>query len=96
MDERFQESKIIMICLICRQADVVDELTSVTFERGEVRLVVNNIPARVCPQCGEAFVEESVAVRLLEIAEAVSSSGELDSAIEYDRPTKLLDRSTSK
>lgn len=85
-----------MICLICRQVDVVDGLTSVPFERGEVRLVVNNVPARVCPQCREAFVEESVAVRLLEISETVSTSGELDSVIEYDRPIQLLDRSTSE
>ncbi|MFT3894759.1 MAG: type II toxin-antitoxin system MqsA family antitoxin [Anaerolineales bacterium] len=85
-----------MICLICRQVDVVDGLTSMPFERGEMRLVVNNVPVRVCPQCGEAFVEECVAVRLLEISEAVSASGELDSVIEYDHPIKLLDRSTSK
>jgi YgiT-type zinc finger domain-containing protein len=95
MDERFQETKIIMICLICRQADTTDGLTSVTFERGEVRLVVNHVPARVCPQCGGAFVEESVAERLLEISKVVTASGELDSAIEYDQP-KLLDRSASK
>jgi len=66
-----------MICLICRQAETVDGLTSVHFERGEVRVVVKDVPARVCPSCGEVYVEEDVAVRLLRDAEAMSvTSGE--------------------
>jgi len=73
-----------MICLICRKAELVDSLTSVTFERGELRLVVNNVPARICPSCGEAYVEEDVAVRLLRDAEETSAMGELDTVIEYN------------
>lgn len=72
-----------MICLICRQAETVDRLTSVTFERGEMRLVVNNVPARICPSCGEAYVEEDVAVRLLREAEETSAAGEVGSVIDY-------------
>jgi YgiT-type zinc finger domain-containing protein len=73
-----------MICLLCRQAETVDGLTSVTFERDEVRLVVNNVPARVCPSCGEAYVEEDVAVRLLREADEMSAAGELDRVQNYD------------
>ena len=72
-----------MICLICRQAELVDGFNSVTFERGEMRLVVKNVPARVCPSCGEAYVREDVAVHLLQIAEDVSAAGILDTVIEY-------------
>lgn len=72
-----------MKCLICLQADVIDGLTSVTFERGEFRLAINNVPARVCPSCGEAYVNEDVAARLLESAEAVSAQGVMDDVIEY-------------
>jgi YgiT-type zinc finger domain-containing protein len=72
-----------MICLICRQTETVDGLTSVHFERGEVRLVVNGVPARICPRCGEAYVEEEVAVRLLRDAEAMSAVGEMDGRAEY-------------
>jgi len=77
-----------MLCLICRQAETVDGLTSVHFERGEIRLVVSNVPARVCPSCGEAYVEEQVAVRLLREAEAMSAAGEMEAVIEYDRPSQ--------
>ena len=73
-----------MICLICRQAETVDGFTSVIFERGEMRLVVNNVPARICPSCAEAYVEEDVAVRLLQDAEAMSAAGEMDTVTEYN------------
>lgn len=72
-----------MICLICRQADVVGSFTSITFERDEMKLVVNNVPAQVCPSCGEAYVDKDIAVQLLKYAEEISATGELDSVIEY-------------
>jgi len=72
-----------MICLICRQAETVDGLTSVTFERDEMRLVFNSVPARVCPSCGEAYVKEDVAVQLLRDAEEMSKMGMLDAILEF-------------
>ena len=76
-----------MMCLICRQAGTIDGLTSVNFERGEMRLVVNNVPARVCPSCEEAYVDEEVAMQLLQDAEKMSKVGTLDNVIEYNSLT---------
>jgi YgiT-type zinc finger domain-containing protein len=73
-----------MICLICRQAETVDGLTSVSFERGEMRLIVKDVPARICPSCGEAYVEEDVALRLLRGAEEMSKAGMLEVVRSYD------------
>ena len=73
-----------MICLICRQAETVDGLTSISFERGEVRLVINSVPARVCPICGQAYVHEDVAVQLLQAANKMSRVGMLEDVIEYE------------
>jgi YgiT-type zinc finger domain-containing protein len=72
-----------MICLICRQAEMVDGLTSVRFERGETNLVINRVPARVCPRCGEAYVDEDVAVQLLRGAEEMSKAGIFNMVCEY-------------
>ena len=72
-----------MNCLICRQAEIVDGLTSVTFERDEMRLVVNNVPARVCPSCGEAYVEEDVAVQLLRDADEKYRMGTLNDFFDF-------------
>jgi len=73
------------MCLICRQAEIIDGLTSVNFERGEMRLVVNNVPARVCPRCGEAYVGAEVTMQLLQDAEEMSKAGILDGVIEYNK-----------
>ena len=72
-----------MICLICRQAEIIDGLTSVTFERGELSIMVNSVPARVCLSCGEAYVDEDVAVRLLREAEEISKAGMLNVVREF-------------
>ena len=72
-----------MICLICRQAEVVEGLTIVTLERAEFRLIVNGVPARVCPSCGEAYVDEDIAAQLLNIAKQRHESGMLDTRCEY-------------
>ena len=73
-----------MICLICRQAEIVDELTSVKFERSESHSVISNVPARVCPSCGEAYVEEEVAMQLLRVVKKLSEAGMLDAHYEYN------------
>ena len=72
-----------MQCLICRQAEIIEGLTSVTFERDEFRLVVNNVPAQICPNCAEAYVEEDVAIRLLGEAEDVFAQGTMDVVCEF-------------
>ncbi len=72
-----------MICLICRQAEIVDGFTLVRFERGEMQLVINQVPVRVCPSCGEAYVGEEVAARLLQIAKETSQAGMPDGHCQY-------------
>lgn len=72
-----------MICLICRQASTIDGLTSIHFERGEMRLVVHNIPARVCPSCGEAYVDDKVATQLLRMGNEMFNTGISEAAIDY-------------
>jgi YgiT-type zinc finger domain-containing protein len=72
-----------MICVICRKAEIVESFTTVEFERDEFRLVVNEVPARICPTCLEAFVDEDVAVQLLSIARQKSTAGMLDAECKY-------------
>jgi YgiT-type zinc finger domain-containing protein len=72
-----------MICLICRQAEIIDGLTSVKFENREMHLVINNVTARVCLSCGEAYVDEDIASELLRIAKEMSEAGVFDAHLEY-------------
>jgi YgiT-type zinc finger domain-containing protein len=73
-----------MNCLICRQAELVDGLTLVHFERNDLQFVINHVPARICPGCGEAYVEEQVAEALLLQAVEISKTGVLDGVFEYN------------
>jgi len=64
-----------MNCLICRQAEIIDGFTSITFEREEFKLSINNIPAQICPSCGEAVLDEDTAMQLLSEAETAMQEG---------------------
>jgi YgiT-type zinc finger domain-containing protein len=75
-----------MNCLICRQAELIAGLTSVHFERGEMKYEINHVPASVCPNCGEAYVEEDVASTLLHQAAEISETGVLECVAEYNIP----------
>ena len=74
-----------MNCLICRQAEIVEGFTSIVFEREEFKVVINNIPAHICPNCGEAIVDEDVAIRLLSVAEDVINEGIIEDIREYGK-----------
>lgn len=57
-----------MNCIVCRNGDTHPGTTSVTFHRDGRTLVVNEVPAEVCENCGEAYIAEDVTAELLRIA----------------------------
>lgn len=57
-----------MTCIVCHQGDTRPGTTTVTFHRDGQTVVVNEVPAEVCENCGEAYVADDVTERLLEIA----------------------------
>jgi len=72
-----------MICLICRQAELIDGITSIPFERDEFRLLIKNVPAHVCPNCGEAIVDEDVTMQLISKAQDAYAEGLIEDTREY-------------
>ena len=72
-----------MNCIICRQAELIDGFTSIPFERHEFRLLIKNVPAQVCPNCGEAIVGEDVAIRLIGKAQDAYAEGLIEDIREY-------------
>jgi len=71
---RFPEEKI-MKCVICRSGETRPGTTTVTLERGGTTLVFRKTPARVCENCGEAYVDAQTTGQLLEAAEAALRAG---------------------
>ncbi len=64
-----------MRCLICKQASTQPGTTTVTPESGCLTMVVKRIPAQVCPNCVEAYVDETVDGDLLNTAEQAARAG---------------------
>lgn len=73
-----------MKCVICHQAETVAGLTSFLLERGQMSLTVTDVPARVCPNCGEAYAEEEVTANLLRQAERMSRAGVKVEKVEFE------------
>jgi YgiT-type zinc finger domain-containing protein len=72
-----------MKCVICKQAETRPGYTTVTLERDHLTLIVKRVPARVCPNCGEQYVDETTASQLLETAERAIEAGVQVDVREY-------------
>ena len=75
-----------MRCVICKQGETRPGKTTVTLQRDGTTLVVVNVPAEVCENCGEAYVEEDTARELLERAEEAARAGVVLDIREYVGP----------
>lgn len=72
-----------MKCVICRHGETRTGAATVTLERDGATFVVRGVPARVCDNCGEEYVSERVAARLLRDAEVAAKSGARIQIREY-------------
>ena len=64
-----------MRCVICKLGEIRPGTATVMLERNGMTLVVKSVPARVCENCGEEYVDEDVTARLLREAEDAARSG---------------------
>lgn len=68
-----------MKCVICKVGDIRQGKATVTLERDGTTLVIKGVPARVCDNCGEEYVDEETADQLLKTAEeAVRAKVQVD------------------
>ena len=64
-----------MKCVICKTGDMVEGKTTVTLQRGDTTVVIKDVPAEVCGQCGEYYLSEVMTEKVLAMAEAAVSKG---------------------
>ena len=53
-----------MICVICKNGETEPGTTTSTLERDSTIILVRGIPAEVCNNCGEAYIDSQTMVRL--------------------------------
>jgi len=73
-----------MKCLLCNQVETLPGKTSILLERGHVSLTITDVPARVCPYCGEAYAEEEVVLNILRVAEMMARAGTKVAVCAYE------------
>lgn len=64
-----------MKCVICKNGNTQNKTTTVTLELKGRTFVFKEVPARVCENCGEQYVEDVVSRRLFELAKLAEGSG---------------------
>ncbi len=72
-----------MTCVICKQVEIEPGVVTVTLDRPGFTFVVKNVPARVCPNCGEEYVDATVTAQLLRSADATARAGAQVDVREY-------------
>jgi YgiT-type zinc finger domain-containing protein len=64
-----------MKCVICKSGETQPGTATVTLEREGMTLVIQGVPAMVCANCGEEYVDEDTSTRLLKTAEEAAQAG---------------------
>jgi len=72
-----------MKCPICKNETTKDGNTSVTFYKEQLVYVVKNVPARICENCGEQYVDDETAAALLKNANEAFKNGVIIDVREF-------------
>lgn len=64
-----------MRCVLCRHGDTRPGRVTVTLQRGGTTVIVRDVPADVCENCGEYYLSEKVTEQLLARSEQAVKSG---------------------
>lgn len=58
-----------MNCRICKTGTTQPGTTTVTLERATTVIVIKDVPAQVCENCGEYYLSEETSSRIYALAE---------------------------
>jgi YgiT-type zinc finger domain-containing protein len=64
-----------MKCVICKQGETRNGKATVTLKRGATTLVFKGVPAIICGNCGEEYIDQETTVKLLKAAEEATRVG---------------------
>jgi len=64
-----------MRCMICKHGETKIGTTTVTLEKGYSTIVFKEVPANICDNCGEKYIDSSITKELLTKARAIVKNG---------------------
>jgi YgiT-type zinc finger domain-containing protein len=62
-------------CVVCKHADTRRGVATITLRRGDATFVLKDVPAQVCPNCGEEYVDAKVTAEVLRSTENLARGG---------------------
>ena len=65
--------------VICKLGETREGRVTVALTRGELTVVIKDVPAQICENCGEYYLADAIANQVLKLAElAASRNAELE------------------
>lgn len=64
-----------MKCVICKHGETEQGFTTVTLEKNGATIIFKHVPAHVCDNCGEKYVDGEVTAEVLKKAQEIVSNG---------------------
>lgn len=64
-----------MSCTICRNGETKPRHATVSLQRGDSTVILKQVPAEVCDNCGEYYLSDQITAQVLEKAQAAVKSG---------------------
>ncbi|MBP7869799.1 MAG: DUF4258 domain-containing protein [Candidatus Hydrogenedentes bacterium] len=74
-EDGYKTRKKNMKCVLCREGDTDPGKVTVTLERGGAVIVIKEVPAEVCGNCGEYYLTEEITRKVLHLAETSIKKG---------------------
>ena len=72
-----------MTCVICKQGRTSDGTATVTLERGGSIIIIKDVPAEVCENCGEYYLSEATTEKIQAMAEQAVRQGVVVEILRY-------------
>ena len=72
-----------MKCVICKQGRTNNGFTTVTLERGRSTVVIKEVPAEICENCGEYYLSDVVTEKVQNLAEQAFQHGVEIEVLKY-------------
>jgi YgiT-type zinc finger domain-containing protein len=64
-----------MKCVLCKQGATHPDHVTVTLQRGSTTIIIRDVPAEVCENCGEYYLADDVTGRVMRSAEDAVQKG---------------------
>ena len=64
-----------MKCVLCRHGETKSGKVTVTLQRGETTVIIKEVPAEVCENCGEYYLSDEITERVMAMGEEAVRKG---------------------